>query len=168
MRKLSKEVWGWALYDWANSAFAVSILAIVYQLYFKTRLATSGIGESGELVETVTLPFGWTVGSEALWPFVVAVSMVIVVLITPVVGAVADYAGKKRGFLLFFCALGASATILMALLTVGMWKLGILLFVVGNAGSQFPHRGHLTGFNHLFTHHLFFIICFGHPPDDPF
>jgi UMF1 family MFS transporter len=132
MRKLTKEVWGWALYDWANSAFAVSVLAIVYQLYFKTRLATSGIGESGELVETVTLPFGWTVGSEALWPLVVAVSMVLVVLITPMVGAVADYAGKKKRFLLFFCALGASATILMVLLTVGMWKQGILLFVVAN------------------------------------
>ncbi|MGD2122497.1 MAG: MFS transporter [Gemmatimonadota bacterium] len=132
MRKISKQTWGWALYDWANSAFAVSILAIVYQLYFKTRLATSGVDGDGNLVEAVTLPFGWTIGSEALWPLVVAVSMVLVVLITPVVGAVADYAGKKKSFLFFFCALGASATSLMVLLTVGMWKLGILLFVVAN------------------------------------
>lgn len=132
MRKLSKQTWGWALYDWANSAFAVSVLAIVYPLYFKTRLATSGVGGDGNLVEAVTLPFGWTIGSEALWPFVVAVSMFFVVLITPVVGAVADYAARKKGFLFLFCMLGASSTGLMVLLTVGMWRLGILFFIVAN------------------------------------
>jgi UMF1 family MFS transporter len=132
MRDLSKEVWGWALYDWANSAFAVSILSIVYPLYFKNRLATSGFDAEGELIEAVTLPIGGTIGGEALWPFVTSASMLLVVALTPVIGAVADYAGKKLRFLLFFCILGASATSLMALLTVGMWKLGILLFVVAN------------------------------------
>ena len=132
MRRLNKQIWGWALYDWANSAFAVSIFAGVYPLYFKTQLATSGTGADGELIEEVTTLFGLTIGSEALWPLVVAFSMVFVVLLTPIVGAMADYAGKKKGFLLLFCVIGASTTGLMVLLSVGMWKLGILLFVLAN------------------------------------
>ena len=131
MRRLDKQIWGWALYDWANSAFAVSIIAIVFPIYFKTQLATSGMGPDGELIEEVTI-LGATIPSGSLWSWTISLSMVFVVLIAPIIGAVADYAGKKKSFLVLFCFLGATATGLMVLLSVGMWKLGILLFVLAN------------------------------------
>ena len=131
MRRLDKQIWGWALYDWANSAFAVSIIAIVFPIYFKTQLATSGMGPDGELIEEVTI-LGFTIPSGSLWSWTISFSMVFVVLIAPIIGAVADYAGKKKSFLVLFCFLGATATGLMVLLSVGMWKLGILLFVLAN------------------------------------
>lgn len=146
MRRLNKEIWGWALYDWANSAFAVSILAIVLPVYFKTQLATSGVGPDGSLIEEVTL-FGATLPGGTLWSWTISFSMIFVVLVSPVIGAVADYAGKKKSFLVLFCFLGATATGLMVLLGVGMWKLGILLFVLANVffvGGNVVYNGLLV------------------------
>ena len=51
MERLNKAIWGWALYDWANSAYAVSVLAVVFQFYFVDVLAISGgPGESYNFV----------------------------------------------------------------------------------------------------------------------
>lgn len=131
MKRLNKEIWGWALYDWANSAFAVSVLAVVFQLYFVNALATSGLDASGALIRQVTI-LGATIPSGTLWSWSLSLSMIIVVAMTPIIGAVADYAGWKKRFLLFFCYVGACMTMLMVFLTVGMWKLGMLLFILSN------------------------------------
>jgi UMF1 family MFS transporter len=109
----------------------VSILAVVFQLYFQYSLATSGVGPDGKLIESVSL-FGWVLNSGTLWTWTVSFSMVFVVLLTPIVGAIADYSGKKKTFLAFFCFAGATLTGLMVLLSVGMWKLGMLLFISSN------------------------------------
>ena len=74
--------------------------------------------------------------------------MVFVVLLTPIVGAIADYAGKKKRFLIFFCYSGALATGLMVLLGAGMWKLGVLLFILSNicfVGGNVVYNGLLVG-----------------------
>jgi UMF1 family MFS transporter len=73
--------------------------------------------------------------------------MIFVVLSSPIIGAVADYAGKKKSFLILFCVLGATVTGLMVLLGVGMWKLGILLFVLANVcfvGGNVVYNGLLV------------------------
>ena len=129
MRKITREVWGWALYDWANSAFAVSILAIVLPVYFTTRLATSVT--DGEVMEGVAL-FGMTVPGGTVWGWTLSLSMVFVVLLMPLVGAVADYTGRKKRLLVFFCLLGSTATGFMVFLDLGMWKLGAMLFILAN------------------------------------
>jgi UMF1 family MFS transporter len=131
MRRISREFWGWALYDWANSAFAVSVLAVVFQLYFVDVLATSGVDAFGERIKEVNF-LGLTLPSGTLWAWSVARSGVGVVVLAAIIGAVADYAGRKQRFLLFFCYSGAAATMLMVFLGVGMWELGMLLFVVSN------------------------------------
>ena len=144
--RLNREIWGWALYDWANSAFAVSVLAVTFQMYFIHVLATSGRDASGELIKAVQL-FGVTLPSGTLWAWSVAISMIVVVVISPVIGAVADYGSKKKRFLLFFCYTGATATMLMVSLGVGMWQLGMLLFVVSNicfVGGNVVYNGLLT------------------------
>ncbi|HSG82384.1 MAG TPA: MFS transporter [Gemmatimonadota bacterium] len=131
MSRLNREIWGWAFYDFANSAFAVSVLAVVFQLYFVDALATSGTDAAGALVKEVTI-LGSTIPSATLWPWTVFLSMIFIVVMTPIVGAIADYAGKKKRFLIFFCYIGAAATMLMVTLGVGMWKLGMLLFILSN------------------------------------
>lgn len=131
MKRLNKEIWGWALYDWANSAFAVSVLAAVYPLYFRNVLATSGPDGQGGLLKEVSI-FGATIPAETLWPWTVSLSMVVVVLICPIIGAIADHAARKKRFLLWFCCTGACATMLMVSLSTGMWRLGMLLFVIAN------------------------------------
>jgi len=110
--RLNREIWGWAFYDFANSAFAVSVLAVVFQLYFVDALATSGVDATGALIKEVTI-LGSTIPSAALWPWTVFLSMIFIVVMTPLVGAIADYAGKKKRFLIFFCYTGVAATMLM-------------------------------------------------------
>ncbi|MBT7084730.1 MAG: MFS transporter [Desulfobacterales bacterium] len=141
MGRLNKEIWGWALYDWANSAFAVSILAVIFQFYFVDVLATSGT----ELIKEVTI-FGTTIPSASLWSWSVSLSMIFVVIICPIVGAIADYTGKKKLFLFFFCYTGAGTTMLMVFLKVGMWQLGMLLFILSNicfVGGNVVYNGML-------------------------
>ncbi len=131
MGRLNREIWGWALYDWANSAYAVSVLAVVFQFYFIDVLATSAIEGGGARLREVTL-FGLTLPGASLWSWSVSLSVFIVVLITPLVGAIADFAGKKKLCLFIFCYLGALITMLMVSLSAGMWPLGMLLFVLSN------------------------------------
>jgi UMF1 family MFS transporter len=126
-----RDVWGWALYDWANSAFAVSVLAVVFQFYFVDVLATSGSDAAGELIKEVRA-LGVRIPGGTLWSWSVSLSILFVVIGCPVVGAIADYAGRKKMFLFFFCYVGAATTMLMVLLTVGMWQLGMLLFILSN------------------------------------
>jgi len=129
--KLNKEIWGWAIYDWANSAYAVSIISLVFQYYFIDTLAISGAGTPAGLVRAVTI-FGVVLPSATLWSWSVSLSMILVVGICPLMGAIADYAGRKKRFLFLFCYLGAATTILMVLLSAGMWKWGMLLFTLSN------------------------------------
>jgi len=132
MERLNKAIWGWALYDWANSAYAVSVLAVVFQFYFVDVLAISGVpGEGG--IQQVSV-FGVMLPGATLWAWTVSLSILIVVLISPLVGAIADFAGRKKLCLFLFCALGAITTMLMVLLSAGMWQLGMLLFVLSNIG----------------------------------
>ncbi len=146
MRRLNKEIWGWALYDWANSAFAVSILAVVLPRYFVGELATSGRDAAGDLITEVAV-LGFSIPSGTLWAVTVSVSMVFIAFLSPIVGALADYSGRKKAFLAAFCFLGASTTGLMVLLGEGMWEMGILLFVLANicfVGSNVVYNGLLV------------------------
>lgn len=129
--RLTREIWAWAFYDWANSAFAVSVLAVTFQMYFIHVLATSGTDASGALIRSVHL-FGVTLPSGTLWAWSVAISMIVVVVMSPIIGAVADHGSKKKRFLFFFCYTGATATMLMVSLGTGMWQLGMLLFIISN------------------------------------
>ncbi|RME70552.1 MAG: hypothetical protein D6781_06095 [Verrucomicrobia bacterium] len=131
MRRIKREYWGWALYDWANSAYAVSVLAVVFQLYFVDVLATRVDPSTGERVAGVEI-LGATIPGGSLWSWTVAASMALVVLLSPIVGAVADYGASKKRFLAVFCAVGAAATAGMVVLGPGMWGLGVLLFIVSN------------------------------------
>jgi UMF1 family MFS transporter len=145
-RRLNKEIWGWAFYDWANSAYAVSVLAVVFQFYFIDHLATSGRNASGELIKEVTI-LGYTLPGATLWPWTVSLSMMVAVVMCPLVGAIADYSGRKMRFLLFFCYIGAGVTMLMVFLSVGMWQLGMLLLILSTicfVGGNVVYNGLLV------------------------
>jgi UMF1 family MFS transporter len=118
-REYRRVVNAWAMYDWANSAFAVIILTAVFPVYYRT-LATN----AGYAAEDAT----------AYWAYTTSFSLLLVALIGPVLGAMADLvAGKKRflGVALFIGVLGSSA---LALLGADMFLLASGLFIVANIG----------------------------------
>jgi UMF1 family MFS transporter len=113
-----KPVIAWALYDWANSAFATTVVAGFFPVFFK-QFYSAGT-DSG----TSTLRLG------------VANSMASLVLAFagPVLGAMADRSGWRKRFLAAFAVLGILSTGGLALAHRGQWQLGALLFVLGNLG----------------------------------
>jgi UMF1 family MFS transporter len=91
------ETVSWGMYDWANSAFATVILTAIFSKYFAQ--VVSG-GEKG--VDILGINIHWA----ALWDFIVAIAMLIVAIISPLLGAIADFSARKRLFQIFFCYLG--------------------------------------------------------------
>jgi UMF1 family MFS transporter len=104
------------MYDWANSAFQTTIIAAVFPIYFHNVVAA----DLGDAVST----------SRFAWATTIAI--VIVALIAPRLGAIADFAAMKKRMLGVFLAIGVVATTAMYWVGPGDWKLGLLLFVLGN------------------------------------
>ncbi|MHB1317222.1 MAG: MFS transporter [Anaerolineae bacterium] len=116
-RATRRERWAWYLYDFGNSAYAAVVLLAVYAAYFK---------------QTVV---GGAEGSR-LWGIALAVAMVAVALTSPLLGAVADYAGRKKRFLLLFTALAVGATAGLFFVEKGDVALGMGLFILAEFGYR--------------------------------
>jgi len=116
------ELRAWAMYDWANSAFQTTIIAGVFPIYFK-QVAAAGLPDNIQ-------------DSRYLWTTTAAI--VIMALLAPILGAMADAKPIKKRLLTAFVVCGASATCAMWFIQDGDWALALLLFGVGNvavAGS---------------------------------
>src|SRR5882672_11966205 len=107
-----------AMYDWANSAFQTTIVAAIFPIYFQ-KVAAAGMPGP-----VATSRFAWA----TTW------AILIVAVIAPLLGAVADYAAVKKRLLAVFLAIGACATAMMYFITRGDWMLALVLFVVANVG----------------------------------
>jgi UMF1 family MFS transporter len=116
------ELRAWAMYDWANSAFQTTIIAAVFPIYFHNVVAA----DLGDRLST----------SRFAWATTIAI--VIVALVAPLLGAIADYAAMKKKMLGAFLAIGVVATLAMYWIRAGDWLFALTLFVLGNvavAGS---------------------------------
>jgi UMF1 family MFS transporter len=108
----------WALYDWANSAFATTVMAGFFPVFFKQFWAADlGAADS-------TLGLGAANSAASL----------VIVVLAPLLGAVADRAGARRGFLLVFTALGVVSTGALYLVAQGHWQAALLLYLLGVLG----------------------------------
>jgi len=110
------------MYDWANSAFQTTIIAAVFPIYFHNVVAAD-LGDS-----LSTSRFAWAT----------TIAIVIVALVAPLLGAIADYAAMKKKMLGAFLAVGVLSTTAMYWIRAGDWMFALMLFVLGNiavAGS---------------------------------
>jgi UMF1 family MFS transporter len=120
-----REIFGWAMYDFANSAFATTILAVIFNQYFATVVAG---GEKG-----VDL-FGFRLHGASFFTFSVSLSMAISALFSPFLGAVADTSGSKKRFLIFFCYMAVLFTGLLYFVRAGNYWMGAVFFIIANIG----------------------------------
>ena len=118
-RDYQRVVNGWAMYDWANSAFAVVILTAIFPVHYRA-LAL----DAGAAPQTAT----------AYWAYTTSLSLLLVAAIGPVAGAAADLLGAKKRFLALALWLGVLGTVSLALLGTGEYLLASLLFAVANLG----------------------------------
>ncbi len=115
---LTKQVITWALYDWANSAFALSVLAVLFPLVLGNHW---GVDDGGV---SATIRLGWITFSAS----------VIVFLIAPVLGTIADTGGYRKRFLLLFAIIGAVATAGLGFVGQGDWPLALGLYLIASVG----------------------------------
>lgn len=119
-----KRIRAWAMYDWANSAFATTILAALLPPYFST-------------VAGSTLPSAAT--ATGYWALTGSISLFIVALLSPVLGTISDVMRGKKKFLSFFLTIGVLFTGLLVMVNTGDWLMAALLFVfarIGFAGAN--------------------------------
>jgi UMF1 family MFS transporter len=114
----SRESISWALYDWANSAFATTIMAGVLPVYYAS---VAGAGLSGNT-------------ASVYWGYTTAVGLILIALVAPILGAIADYVGAKKRFLAGFLGLGTVFTALLFFTGRGQWLLTSVLFIAANVG----------------------------------
>ncbi len=123
-----REIFGWAMYDWANSAFSTTI-GTVFLAPFVASLAR----DAAEAAGTSTVSFlGLPVAPDSFMPYCISFSVGMQVLFLPILGAIADYSHLRKQMMQIFATIGAVATILMFLVTGGLWWLGGVLFIVAN------------------------------------
>ena len=106
------------MYDWANSAFATTVMAGFFPVFFKQYWNT------GVSVTESTFRLG----------LVSSLASLLIVFMAPVLGAVADYLGRRKGMLLAFAFLGIIMTAGLSLVSAGAWWLAAVLYVMALAG----------------------------------
>jgi len=122
-----REIFGWIVYDWANSAFYTTVVAALFGEYL-TRLAQAVIGENGTIFHFGPL----LVTAKSLAPFTTGVSVFLQVFLLPILGAFGDYSSLKKRLMMLFCYLGVTATCLLYFLTTGRHIFGAIIFIIAN------------------------------------
>ena len=102
--KNKREVYGWAMYDWANSAFSTTVATTFLGPY----LAGLALAQGG----TVNI-LGFEIEGVSFFPYCVSISVLLQVLFLPILGSIADYSNLKKWMMLLFAYIGATATILL-------------------------------------------------------
>lgn len=99
MKSLNKQEKSWILYDWANSAYSMTITATILPIYFKM------VASNGHMSLT---------DSTVLWGYTISIATLIVSLLAPILGTIADYKGFKKKFFMTFFSIGVISTTLLA------------------------------------------------------
>src|SRR5262245_26780337 len=121
---------GWVMYDWANSAFVLCVITVVgaqYFIYvFEEAAKAQGDLRVGPAIAMNIL--GATLPGEAVWSFIVSAAALLVVLTSPLLGALADARRVKKHFLLAYCLVGSAATLCMVW-PQPWWVIGLLILI---------------------------------------
>ena len=123
-----REIFGWAMYDWANSAFSTTVIAVFLGPYLAS-LAADAAAAAGSTTLSI---LGWAVQPESVFVYATSLSVVLQVFFLPILGAIADYSHLRKRMLQFFATVGALATAALWFVQGDLWWLGALLYVVAN------------------------------------
>jgi UMF1 family MFS transporter len=130
--KFNKQQWQWVFYDWANSGYGILVVTAVLPVYFKAAAHQNGI--SAAL-------------STALWGYANSAGTLVVSLLAPFLGAMADYPYAKRRWLNWFAGLGIIMTMILGVLSPNAWQWLLIIYVlsaIGYSGGNLFYDSFLT------------------------
>src|SRR5665648_512481 len=116
-KQLKKERWAWYLYDFGNSAYAGVVLLAVYSAYFKGTVVGGARG-------------------SFLWGLAIGIAMLVVAVIAPILGTIADFSGSKKVFLFVFTSVNILFTGLLFFVQKGDVFIGMLFFILAEIGYR--------------------------------
>jgi UMF1 family MFS transporter len=117
-RVTTKPIISWALYDWANSTFATTVMAGFFPVFFKSYWS------AGAVVTESTFQLG----------LANSLASIVIMILAPILGAIADKGGARKKFLLFFTAMGVVMTGGLYFVERGMWEWAVLLYMAASIG----------------------------------
>jgi len=131
----NRTIRAWALFDWANSAYALVITVAIFPGYY--------LAVTDDFVQVL----GWQVSSSALYSFAISAAYILIAFSSPFLSGIADYGGKKKTFLRFFTTIGSLACIAMwwfkgmPQLTLG--TVSFIIATIGFAGGLVFYNAYL-------------------------
>ena len=123
-----RELFGWKMYDWANSAFYTTVVGALFSPYI-TRLAQSAVGENGEVLNLGILG---SVTAKSFPSLCVSLSVGTQVFLLPILGALGDYSNMKKRLMAFFCYVAVIANCLLFFVKGDLYLFGGVLFIIAN------------------------------------
>jgi UMF1 family MFS transporter len=118
-RTYRKIINSWCMYDWANSAFATTIMAAMFPPFYRSLATGAGLSEAN---------------ATAAWAYTSSIALLIIAILAPVLGAISDHTGGKKWYIAFFAGLGILGTALFVLLGEGAYVVASIFFIMGNVG----------------------------------
>lgn len=125
-----REIFGWLMYDWANSVFSTTVLGVLIGDYITT-LAQAAVGENGVVISIGGYDL---VTAKSVFAYTIGLSVFLQIFFLPVLGAIADYTHLKKTFMMFFCFLGAFACCLLFFIQGDLYLLGCAFVMISNLG----------------------------------
>jgi len=117
---------GWVMYDWANSAYQLTIASAIFPTYY-TAITTTGTDS------TVSF-FGTHISNSVLYSWTIAVAYLLVAIGSPLLSSIADYTGRRKGFMRAFTMIGAAACGALFFFDRNHTELGVIAFGLGTLG----------------------------------
>ena len=121
-----REIFGWAMYDWANSAFSTTVIT-VFLGPFLTAITKAAADPQG-----LVYLFGVPIRYDSYFTYCISASVLLQVTFLPILGALADYSHLRKRLMQLFCVIGSVATISMFFIQPGWHWVGGLLFLLAN------------------------------------
>lgn len=130
--RLNKKQWSWVFYDWANSGYGIIVTTAVLPVYFKAVAQDNGVSAAN---------------STAYWGYANSIGTLLVSLLAPVLGALADYRGFKKKMLNGFAWLGIIMTTALSFVPTNQWKWLLFVYIlsiIGYSGGNLFYDSFLT------------------------
>ena len=119
-----KQIFGWAMYDWANSAYITTVVVAVFPMFFGSVI----VPESGFTI------MGRLFSATALLGFMSSICSLLIFLFAPILGAISDFSASKKRFLMVFCYGGSLFSIMLYFCGSGDVWLAMIFFIIAQTG----------------------------------
>ena len=121
----------WAMYDWANSAYSLTITSAIFPIYFTAVTTMNGSRD--------VMFFGHAFNADSLQTYAISLAFLVIAAINPLLSSIADYSGSKKKFMYFFSTLGALSCVSLFFFrgpeTIAIGVFGSVFAAIGYAGS---------------------------------